>query len=424
MKKTVKLGYIGLGRRGHHMIELCFGTMADVQIPAICDVDPAKLERSAKMMEGMGLPRPTTYTDYKQMLAEADIDAVIIMTGWNGRIKCAIDCMEAGKYTAIEVGCAYDISECHALVDAYERTGSPVMMLENSCYERRVLAAIRMEREGVFGELVYLSGGYYHYLNDLDLFSRDENGVIDTNHYRLAEYVYRNCDQYPTHELGPLSKILRLNRGNRALSLTSFATKSCGLAAYVKKRVPEDHPYYNTKFKQGDIITTIIKCAGGEQITLMLDTTLPRALHTSKYSVRGTKGMMDETSNDICTYYLEGMPEKTFDNEPEFLERFDHPLYQEWSKMEQRGGHGGIDWLTCRAFIESVKLGIEPPIDVYDTALWAAIGPLSEASIANGSTAVEIPDFTKGQWFRRGPGTPCKYSLDLVCSDPDTPIIP
>ena len=51
-----------------------------------------------------------------------------------------------------------------------------------------------------------------------------------------------------------------------------------------------------------------------------------------------------------------------------------------------------------RAFIESVKRGVKPPLDVYDAVSMSVISPLSEKSISNGSSSVEFPDFTRGAW--------------------------
>ncbi len=53
-----------------------------------------------------------------------------------------------------------------------------------------------------------------------------------------------------------------------------------------------------------------------------------------------------------------------------------------------------------------------------------SIASLSEKSIALGGAPVEIPDFTKGKWFGKIPKNDGKYSLDLVVTDPDTPIVP
>lgn len=424
MKETIKVGYMGLGRRGYSVLDSCFSEMADVEVAAICDFSSEKLERAVKMLEDKGRPIPAQYADYHIMLQETNLDAVVIMTGWNDRLRCAMDAMEAGKYTAIEVGCAYDIDECYKLIETYERTGSPVMMLENCCYGRREMAALRMAKEGLFGEIVQCSGGYHHYLNRCELFHKD--GTVDPDHYRLKEYAKRNCEQYPTHELGPISKVLNINRGNRMLSLRSFATKSVGLETFVRDYVPEDQPYHGIRFRQGDIVTTLIECAGGEQIQLVLDTTLPRAFYTRGFTVRGTKGMCQESTECACTFYLEGMPkeEAVFNNELEWYKEHDHPLHAEFSSLKIRGDHGGMDWLVIRAFVESVKNGTQTPIDVYDTATWLAIAPLSEASISSGGMPIPVPDFTKGKWFRREPVVSGKYSLDMICSDPDTPIYP
>ena len=48
--------------------------------------------------------------------------------------------------------------------------------------------------------------------------------------------------------------------------------------------------------------------------------------------------------------------------------------------------------------IECMKKGVPPDIDVYDAAAWSAPGPLSEASVAGGSTPEKFPDFMRGNW--------------------------
>lgn len=82
-----------------------------------------------------------------------------------------------------------------------------------------------------------------------------------------------------------------------------------------------------------------------------------------------------------------------------------------------------MDWLVCRAFVESVKAGTETPIDAYDTAAWLAIGCLSEESLKTGA-AVEFPDFTHGLWKTDRPVAEGKYCLDKICEDKKLPIFP
>ena len=114
--------------------------------------------------------------------------------------------------------------------------------------------------------------------------------------------------------------------------------------------------------------------------------------------------------------------EETENNEKEMFELYDHPLHKEYVVVGERGGHGGMDWLVCRAFVESVKRGTNTPIDAYDTISWMAIAPLSEMSIARGGAPVSVPDFTKGKWMHREPAVWGKYCLDEVCVDEDTKI--
>ena len=422
MKDKIRIGYIGLGRRGYGVLKHCFSDMPDVEIKTICDGRPDAFERVLALLAEKGLPKPACTTDYHDILADPAIDAVVVMTGWNTHIPIAVDALKAGKYTAIEVGCAYDISECYALLDAYEQTHAPLMMLENCCYGRREMMALRMAKEGLFGEIIHCGGGYHHFLPREELFKKNADGTVDVNHYRLSEYANRNAEQYPTHELGPISKILTINRGNRFMTLSSVASKARGLAAYMKDNVPADHPLAGTDFKQGDIVNTVLTCANGETVCLTLDTTLPRPFYSRNFTVRGTKGMCEESADRYCTYYFEGMEEGVFGNEADMFAKYDHPLHREYVEKGSRGGHGGMDWLVMRAFVESVKNGVDTPIDVYDTLTWLAIAPLSEQSIAQGGAPVAFPDFTKGQWFRREPAPHGKYALDAIVEDPDTPI--
>ncbi len=421
MKERVKIGYVGLGGRGRGVLEKCFAQMADVDLVALCDLSEERLAQGKDIVVTAGKPAPYLTTDYQKLLDDPEIDAIVLMTWWDDRVALAKRAMLAGKYTAIEVGCADTLEECYDLVDTYEKTGVPVMMLENCCYGRVEMMTLNMKKEGAFGELVHCDGAYAHYLADEDLFNRLDGRA--PAHYRLPHYINRNRENYPTHALGPISKVLGLNRGNRMLRLASFASKAVGLRDHAEQRFGKDSEYAKIDYKQGDIVTTMITCENGETVRLTLDTTIPRAYYSRNYTVRGTRGLYTEERR---RGFLVGMAEdkSVTSNEAEFFEKFDHPLHREYVALGERGGHGGMDWLVCRAFIESVKNGTNTPIDAYDTALWLAIGPLSEASIQNGNMPVDVPDFTRGKYKDREPVAGGKYALDDVIEDPDTAIFP
>lgn len=412
IKNKIKIGYIGLGRRGMNVLKLNLVHMNDIEICVVCDSLPSRVKEAAELIAKQTGKEPQTTQDYKTILKDPSIDAVFIMTGWNGRPQMAIEAMHARKYVAIEVGCANDLQSCFELVKAYEETGFPAMMLENCCYGRREMMVLNMVKQGLFGEIIHCTGGYHHYLNEVELFKNI--GQEEVEHYRLAHYRTENRENYPTHELGPISKVLNINRGNRFVSLASFGSKSGGLKAYAAEHFGEDSPYAKENYKQSDIVTTILTCLGGETVTIVLDTTLPRAYYSRNFSVRGTLGMSSEEKNVV---FLNGMEENVTNNEEQMYEKYDHPLHAEYVKKGVKEGHGGMDWLVCRAFIESVKAGTDTPIDTYDTATWLAVGVLSAESLANGNKVVEFPDFTLGKWQNREPSPHSKYSLNEIITD-------
>jgi hypothetical protein len=69
--------------------------------------------------------------------------------------------------------------------------------------------------------------------------------------------------------------------------------------------------------------------------------------------------------------------------------------------MEERSqgaGHGGMDFMEDYRLIKCLREGLPTDMNVYDAAALSAVTPLSEWSVANGSQAIEFPDFTRGRW--------------------------
>ena len=248
---------------------------------------------------------------------------------------------------------------------------------------------LNMVRKGVFGEIVHCSGGYHH-----DLRHEITHGK-ELRHYRLNEYLTRNCENYPTHELGPIAQVLDINRGNRFVSLTATASKSAGLHEFVKEKKADDTELLNAKWAQGDIVTTVIKCERGETIVLTLDTTLPRNFYSRGFTVRGTKGMYEESTQSVFIDNGEQKEcrEESVNNVEKFTEKYDHEIWKKYLADGVQGGHGGMDYLVYSDFFDCVKNNKPMPIDAYDAAAWMCITPLSEKSIAMGGMPQEIPDF-------------------------------
>ena len=395
---AVKLGVIGLGPRAETLFATLRGfSQEEVQITAVCDINPERNKFTCELFQKNGLPVPKVYSDHKALLADKDVDAVLIPTSWNSHLGIATDAMKAGKYAGIEVGGASSIEELWQLVRNAEEFGGSCMMLENCCYGRNELLVMNLVRKGLFGEIVHCACGYEH---DIAYELMDENGCTCE---RGFQNLRRNGDLYPTHGLGPLAKILNINRGNRFLSIASFASKACGFRNYAQK---VGSPMQD--FAMGDVVTSVIKCANGETITLTHGVSLPRP-YSRDGRVQGTRGIWLEDAKGI---FIDGISETRteidvagnpyyshiWDPVEKFYEEYDHPIWQEF-RNNPSGGHGGMDTLALRAFLDAVRNRTTPPIDVYDCAAWMAVTALSEASIAAGSAPIPFPDFTNGKWI-------------------------
>ena len=402
--KKVKMGVIGLGQHGIGLTRTVLAC-EEAEIVAVCDCYQDRIDRAVNAVKEKYGKAPKQYANYKDLIADEEVQAVLVASSWDAHIHMAIECMRAGKITAMEVGGAYDVEECWELVRTYEETQTPIMFLENCCFDRFELLSTSLARAGKLGEIVHCHGAYSHDLRD------EICGGYVNRHYRLDNYLKRNCENYPTHELGPIAKILDINRGNKMLSLVSVASKGVGLEAFVNTSDKNpDKSLVGKKFAQGDIVNTIITCADGATISLTLDTTLPK-YYSREFTVRGTKGMcnqecnmifLEETHNVHEFYDVEKTIEKYLNNANE--EMFKGYQVEQWNNIDETQktlGHGGMDYFMFKEFFRCVLAGEEMPIDVYDAASWMVITAISEQSIAQGGTPQPIPDFTRGQWIKR-----------------------
>lgn len=410
----VRLAIIGTGLRGQNHLELVL-RRTDAELVAICEVDDRMLSMAKEIIAKSGKKMPQVYTGdnyaWKRLLEKEKLDGVIIATPWEWHKSIVIGALEAGiKYVGTEVILGITLQDHWDVVKAAEKYNANVMMLENVCYRRDVMAVLNMVRQGLFGELIHLQGGYQHDLREVKF----NDGVHPYGHgvefgekgfseakWRTNHSVHRNGDLYPTHGIGPIANYININRGNRFLSLCSFSSKSRGLHNHIVKQGGENHPNAKVQFKLGDVVTTSIDCANGETILLQHDTNLPRP-YSLGFRVQGTEGLWMDVNKSIYIQEKSAKPDQ-WDSAKEWLDKYDHPLWARWSKESEGAGHGGMDFFVVHAFVESIKRKQPTPLDVYDAATWSAITPLSEQSIELGHEAVEFPDFTSGQWMYRKP---------------------
>ena len=404
-KKAVRVGVVGTGNRGRHLLSILLG-MEGVEVPALCDIQKPHLDLAVDQVVKAGQKKPEGYINdeytFKQLMDRDDLDAVIIASYWEWHAPMAVYAMKAGKYAGTEVPAAYTLEECWELIDTHEETGVPCMMLENWSHRRDNLAVLNMIRLGMLGEIVHCHCAHSHDCIDHWFFD-PETGM---DRWAAKYLLQHNRDQYPTHQLGPVISWMDIGCGDMFDTLTSTATDSLGINDYFIRRFGPDHPNAKRTYAQGDIVSTVIRTKKGKSIVINYDMQLPRP-YDNRWMIQGTRGIYNEQRNSV---YLT-------DHSPEYHEWEPFPPYQEkhehawWKAIQGVGGqygHGGTDYLELKMFIEAVRNRTQTPIDVYESVIMSANGPLSEESIAKGSAPVKVPDFTRGKWKTRKP----RFALD------------
>lgn len=128
--KKVKLGVVGLGPRGRHLMKL-FRRHPYCAMAALCDVRRENVERAAAELND---PDVRCYADFEKMVASQSLDAILIAADPDIQVSMACYAMEQGLHVATEVPAAFTMQQCRDLVHTVERTGMKYQLLEQVKY--------------------------------------------------------------------------------------------------------------------------------------------------------------------------------------------------------------------------------------------------------------------------------------------------
>ena len=446
--KKVRVGVVGLGMRGPGAVHR-LANIPGVEVAALCDIYRERVDRQQAWLKENGKPAAREYVGregYKAM-CESDIDAVYNATSWDMHVPIALYAMEHGKHAFIEVPSAFTLDECWALVETSERTRLHCMQLENCCYGEAEMLALNLCRKGLLGELVHGEGAYIHDLRDLcyaDWAPKATKEKYGYAHYwRLKHNVAHKGNQYDTHGLGPVCQYMDINRGDRFDYVVSLESGQFNYEAYGRAKFGGHAWKENLKVAMGDMNTMLIKTVNGKSIMVQHDVSSPRP-YSRINRVTGTMGsfegitFLDNYSKKtdpkdvlygagcFCRF---GWGEKAGDpvhgyfgakEAEEMRAKYRHPLWRpEISNAAKAiGGHGGMDFIMDLRWCYCLQNGLPLDTDVYDLASWCCLAELSEKSVRNRSTSVDVPDFTRGGWKTAKPLGIVDIDLAKIGFDP------
>lgn len=156
----ITLGVIGTGRMGRGDITDALG-LPGVQMIAVCDVDRKRVEDGRTLVERFYAGKNpdgkaagvATYTDFRELLARKDLDAVLVCTPehWHA-IQC-IEAARAGKDIFVQKPLTYTVQEGRLLSDAVRRYGRILQVGSQQRSDERFRFACELVRNGRIGQL-------------------------------------------------------------------------------------------------------------------------------------------------------------------------------------------------------------------------------------------------------------------------------
>lgn len=416
----VRVGVVGCGGRGFGAVTRLM-KVPGVDIVAVCDVRAECLDRAVKAVrEGSGR-NPLAFGGspeaWKRLCDSSAVDVVYNCTPWHLHAPIAVYAMRAGKHALVEVPSAMFVDECWELVETAEATKRHCMQLENCCYGEDELLALNLCKLGMLGELIHGEGGYIH----------DRRWKIfhssQWENWRSRWNESHSGNQYSTHGLGPIALDMGINRGDRFDFLVSVDSRQAGYEAFAAATLPVGDPGRAQRFAMADMNVTTIRTALGRTIMLQHDVTSPRP-YSRLNLIAGTKGVF--RGYPRLDIFLErewptgGGAHHEFDAaETERIRtEYRHRLHREVGEVARKvGGHGGMDYLMDLRWAYCLQKGLPLDMDVYDLASWCAINELSERSARNRAVALDIPDFTRGDWKTRAECNLMNAAIDVDSLD-------
>ncbi|MBN2714191.1 MAG: Gfo/Idh/MocA family oxidoreductase [Planctomycetes bacterium] len=149
MAENVRCGIIGCGVIAPTHIE-CYEKIDGAKLTWLCDID---LPKAKALAEKYGVPNVTS--DYREMLAAADLDAVSVCTDHASHSPISIDCLKAGKHVLCEKALSSDRSKLDAMLAEH---GKHPGLIFSGVFQHRFDPPVRLLKEliedGTFGTIL------------------------------------------------------------------------------------------------------------------------------------------------------------------------------------------------------------------------------------------------------------------------------
>jgi predicted dehydrogenase len=370
--KKVRVAIVGLGF-GAEFIPI-YQAHPNAEMYAVCRRNKAELDRVAKHFS-----IPHAFTDYDQLLADPNVDAVHINSPIPDHAAQTIKALKAGKHVACTVPMATTKDEIKEIVELQRKVGKTYMMMETVVYSREYLFAKDLYDRGVLGRIQFLRGSHQQ---DMDGWPGYWPGLPPM--------------WYATHCVSPCLAVLSdPAKGKNALAES--------VVCHGSGRIREEFiPIYNSPFA---IETATFKIKGSDvvaEVTRSLFDTARQYRESFDVTASNVSFEWQQVEGEEPVLHMRGLPEPQIPRRvkvPDFAGRLPDPIRKFTGAIHdathlsflQGAGHGGSHPHLTHNFLMAV-LGQQPAFpDAPTSANWTLVGICAHESAMKGGERVAIP---------------------------------
>ena len=281
MGNRARLGIIGPGSRGRFLMSFLTKN-PKAEIVALCDIYQPSLDKALELA-----PNAKVYRDYRALLDDPTIDAVLVTTPLDRHYQMAMDVLDAGKHLFCEKALCYTIPECYEVYQKFKSGNRVFFIGQQRLFDPRYIKVMSMVHDGVFGEI-----------------------------NAIRAYWYRNNDwrrPVPSPELERLIN-WRLYREHSKGLMTELACHQLQTGTWALKRIPDRVMGHGalTYWKDGrevdDNVTCIYIFDNGVKMTY--DSVISNKFYGLEEKILGKKGTVEPEKGKF--YFEEVEPAPAF----------------------------------------------------------------------------------------------------------------
>ena len=275
-REKLRIGIIGPGSRGRFLMSfLVKNPKADIR--AVCDIYEPSIDEALKMV-----PKAKVYRDYRALLDDKELDAVVIATPLDRHYAMAMAALDAGKHLFCEKTLCYSLPQCHEVYQKF-KAGNRIMFVgQQRLFDPRYIKVMKMVHDGTFGSINAIRAYWY----------RNNNWKRDVPSPDLDELI--NWRLYSQHSRGLMTELACHQLQTGTWALKQIPNKVMGHGAI-------------TYWKDGRTVYDNVSCiyVFDNGVKMTYDSVISNKFYGLEEKILGSKGTVEPERGK---YYFEEIP--------------------------------------------------------------------------------------------------------------------